>query len=71
MSSADIAPRSADPRIADLVRAGRIRVGLFLPQYARDPATGAPTGVYVDVVRALASQIGVELVLVERRTTST
>jgi polar amino acid transport system substrate-binding protein len=68
MSSADAAPLSGDPRVADLVRAGRIRVGLFLPQYAKDPATGAANGIYVDVVRALASRIGVELVLVEWRT---
>src|SRR5215831_14767994 len=68
MSSADVAPPDGDPRVADLVRAGRIRVGLFLPQYAKDPATGAAKGIYVDVVRALASRIGVELVLVERRT---
>jgi hypothetical protein len=29
-----------DPRVADLVQAGQIRVALFPPQYARDPATG-------------------------------
>ena len=68
MSSADDAPQSGDRRVADLVRAGRIRVGLFLPQYAKDAATGAPRGIYVDVARALASRIGVELLLVERRT---
>ena len=68
MSSAEVAPPSGDPRVADLVRAGRIRVGLFLPQYAKDPSTGAAKGIYVDVVQALASRIGVELVLVERRT---
>jgi polar amino acid transport system substrate-binding protein len=67
-SSADIAPPSRDPRVADLVRAGRIRVGLFPPQYAKDAATGAPKGVYVDLLRALAARIGVELVLVERPT---
>ena len=26
-----------DPRLADLVQAGEIRVGLFLPQYIKDP----------------------------------
>jgi polar amino acid transport system substrate-binding protein len=66
--SADVAPPNGDPRVADLVRAGRIRVGLFLPQYAKDPATGAAKGIYVDIARALAARIGVELVLVERRT---
>jgi len=68
MPSADIAPPSRDPRVADLVRAGRIRVGLFPPQYARDAATGAATGVYVDLLQALAARIGVEMVLVEKPT---
>ena len=68
MSSVDVAPQSGDPRVADLVRAGRIRVALFLPQYAKDAATGAPKGIYVDLVQALASRIGVELVLLEKRT---
>jgi polar amino acid transport system substrate-binding protein len=68
MSSADVRALGCDPRIADLVRAGRLRVGLFLPQYAKDPTTGAAKGMYVDIVRALAARIGVELVLVERRT---
>ena len=30
----------ADPRVADLVQAGKIRVALFPPQYTEDPATG-------------------------------
>jgi polar amino acid transport system substrate-binding protein len=68
MSSADVAPQSGDRRVADLVRAGRLRVGLFRPQYSKDSATGVPKGIYVDVARALASRIGVELLLVERRT---
>lgn len=58
-----------DPRIADLVRAGRIRVALFLPLYAEDPVTGelrgsGPGVVNVEVARALAARIGVELLLV-------
>jgi polar amino acid transport system substrate-binding protein len=68
MCSVDVAPHGCDPRVADLVRAGRLRVGLFLPQYAKDAATGAPHGIYVDLARALASRLGVDLVLVERRT---
>ena len=59
---------SEDPRVADLVHAGKIRVGLFPPQYVKDAATGALKGICVDIVRALASRIGVELVLVEKRT---
>jgi polar amino acid transport system substrate-binding protein len=68
MSSAEVVPPSGDPRVADLVRAGRIRVGLFLPQFAKDATTGTLNGIRVDIARALASRIGVELVLVEQRT---
>jgi polar amino acid transport system substrate-binding protein len=60
--------QAADPRVADLVRAGRIRVGLFAPQYTRDPATGELGGVWVDIARALAARLGVRLALVEHAT---
>src|SRR4051812_10569636 len=59
---------ASDPRIADLVRAGKIRVGLFPPQYAKDPATGELRGVLVEIVRALGARIGVDVVVVERPT---
>jgi hypothetical protein len=29
--------QTADPRVADLVRAGKLHVGLFLPQYGKGP----------------------------------
>ena len=56
--------RPADPRIADIVKAGKIRAALFLPQYAEDPVTGElqgrGTGVAgVEIARALAARIGV------------
>ena len=54
-----------DPRLADLVQAGKIRVGLFLPQYIKDPATGELKGVWVEIARALAARIGVQVVLLE------
>ncbi len=54
-----------DPRLADLVQAGKIRVGLFLPQYIKDPATGEIKGVWVEIARALAARIGVQVVLLE------
>ena len=38
------AQQVADPRVADLVRAGKIRAALFLPQYTEDPATGEIRG---------------------------
>jgi polar amino acid transport system substrate-binding protein len=62
------AQQASDPRVEDLVRAGKIRVGLFLPQYSKDPATGERTGVWVELARALAARIGVQLVLVEHPT---
>ena len=61
---------ACDPRIADLVRAGKIRVGLFPPQYVRDPASGEPCGVLIEIVRALGAHIGVEVIVVERPTPS-
>jgi polar amino acid transport system substrate-binding protein len=56
----------ADARVADLMRAGKMRLGLFLPQYSSDAATGEIRGdVYlVETARGLAERLGVELVLV-------
>jgi len=51
---------SSDPRVADLVRAGRLRAALFLPQYRRD-ANGEFCGVWVEVVRALGRHIGLSV----------
>lgn len=64
---------TADARVADLVQAGRIRLGLFLPQYSRDSATGALKGhgtghVAIEVVRALAAKLGVRMEVVEEPT---
>ena len=60
------AQQSGDPRVADLVRAGKLRVALFLPQYTKNPATGELRGnvVYMEVARALAARLGVEVQLV-------
>ncbi|MGH8634186.1 MAG: transporter substrate-binding domain-containing protein [Burkholderiales bacterium] len=57
-----------DPRVADLVQAGKLRVGVGVvaPHWAiKDPATGELRGVAVDVARALAARLGVEFVPVE------
>jgi len=56
-----------DPRVADLVRAGRVRVGLaLLPTFAtKDPVTGELRGVAIDLARALAARLGVEVLPVE------
>ena len=61
------AQRVDDPRVADLVRTGKLRVALFLPQYTKDPVNGVVRGEVhlVDIARALAARMGVELVLVE------
>lgn len=59
---------SSDPRVADLVEAGKIRVGLGLGNHAsamKDPATGEMHGMAADLAKALASRIGVRLEPVE------
>ena len=70
MASAAIveAQQVPDPRVADLVQAGKIRVGLGLgspPVAIKDPATGEVRGPAVDLGRALAARMGVEFVQVE------
>jgi polar amino acid transport system substrate-binding protein len=59
----------ADPRVADLVRSGKIRLALFLPQYVDDSASaslrGVGTGVIaIEIARALAAQLGIEASLI-------
>jgi len=54
-----------DPRVADLVQSGKIRLALFLPQYVDDPASGALRGVgtgviAIEIARALAARLGIE-----------
>jgi len=63
------AQQTADPRVADLVRAGKLRVALPLPQYTKDPVTGEIRGhgtgtVTVQIAHALAARLGIELQLV-------
>jgi ABC-type amino acid transport substrate-binding protein len=62
------AARSAetDPRVADFVKAGKIRAGLAEAPIisTKDPSTGELRGVAVDLSRELAARIGVELVQV-------
>jgi polar amino acid transport system substrate-binding protein len=62
------AQQATDPRIADLVQAGKVRVGLFSTQYTKGPITGELRGVRVEIARALAARIGVPAVLLEHRT---
>jgi polar amino acid transport system substrate-binding protein len=62
------AQQSKDLRVADLVRTGKLRVGIGLgsPSGAmKNPATGELRGLAVDLGRALATRIGVDFVAVE------
>ena len=63
----DVRP-AIDPRVADLVQSGNIRVALYLPQYTKDPVTGELRGWCVELVRALGERIGVAGVPVEHPT---
>jgi polar amino acid transport system substrate-binding protein len=61
--------QATDPRVADLVQAGKIRLVLFLPQYNKDPATGEIRGVGTGFVaaeftRALAARIGIAMQII-------
>ena len=49
------AQQAADPRVADLVQAGKVRVGLFSTQYTKDPISGELRSVRVDIAQALAA----------------
>ena len=49
VATADAQQAAADPRVADLAHAGKVRVGLFLPQYIKDTATGQLRSVWVEI----------------------
>jgi polar amino acid transport system substrate-binding protein len=62
-----------DERVADLTRAGQIRLALFLPQYARDSVTGELRGlgtgfIAIEVIRALAKGLAIEMQIIEEPT---
>jgi polar amino acid transport system substrate-binding protein len=68
VSTGAFAQATQDPRVADLVRAGELRVGLglgVLMQAVKDPNTGELRGVALEIARALAARIGVRLVNIE------
>jgi polar amino acid transport system substrate-binding protein len=67
-ASVAVAQPSPDPRVAELTRAGKIRVGLFLPQYVKNPSSGEVRSVWVEVARTFAARVGVELTIVEHPT---
>ncbi len=54
----------ADPSLTDVVRSGRIRLGLFLPQYAKNPVSGDLQGVgtgfiAIEIAHSLAVRLGI------------
>jgi len=62
------AQQALDSRVADLVQAGRVRVGVGLAAAhwaTKDSATGELRGVAVDIAHALGTRLGVEVVPVE------
>jgi polar amino acid transport system substrate-binding protein len=59
------AQQDPDARIADIVRAGKLRVGLHSLQYAKDTATGELKGPWIEIYRDLAARIGVKPVFIE------
>ena len=69
MGTAD-AQQALDPRVADLVKAGKIRIGLFSTQYSKDPGKGDLKGVRADIARALAARIGIQAILLEHQSPS-
>jgi polar amino acid transport system substrate-binding protein len=65
--ASSVRAQTSDPRVSDLVRAGKVRVGLFLPQFGKGP-DGIRTTVWVETARAYAARVGVPLVIVEHAT---
>jgi polar amino acid transport system substrate-binding protein len=62
------AQHSPDPRVADLVQSGALRVGLGLGSLTtatRNPATGEVKGPAFELGRALAGRMGIQFVSVE------
>jgi len=62
------AQRSEDPRVADLVQSGVLRIGLGLGSSTtatKNPASGEVKGIALELGRALAARIGIKLVSVE------
>src|SRR6185312_3116479 len=63
------AQQVSDARVADLAKAGKIRVGVNPFLYKKDPQTGEPKAagvgiIFLDIARAMGARIGAEIVLV-------
>lgn len=64
---------SNDSRMADLVHSGRIRLGLFIPQYTKDVKTGEPRGrgtgfLGIEITRAIATRLGIQAQIIQHAT---
>lgn len=57
------ADSASDPRVAEVVKGGSLRVALYPPQYRKDPASGEirRNVIYMEMARDLAARLGVEL----------
>jgi polar amino acid transport system substrate-binding protein len=54
----------ADERLTDIVRAGKIRIGVFpSTQFAKDSKSGETNGLALDITRALAERMGIAEVM--------
>lgn len=53
------AQQTIDPRVGDLARTGKVRIGMFPPQYVKN-ATGELSGWAIDLSQALGARLGVQ-----------
>jgi polar amino acid transport system substrate-binding protein len=68
-SAGAVAQCVIDPRVADLVQAGKVRIGVFPSFQYSKTATGQPHGLAIGISRALSSHLGLgEVVIVEHPT---
>jgi polar amino acid transport system substrate-binding protein len=64
-----VAQTAADPRVADLVKAGKIRIGVFPSFQYSKTAAEQPQGLAIGISRALSRRLGLgEVVTVEHPT---
>jgi polar amino acid transport system substrate-binding protein len=58
------AQQATDPRVADLIQTGKVRVGVGVvaPHWAVKDATGELRGLAIDLTRAFAARLGIALV---------
>jgi polar amino acid transport system substrate-binding protein len=69
LALANPSPAAADPRMADIVKAGKLRIGVFPSfQFSRG-AAGEPRGLAPDIANVMSKRLGIaEVVVVEHPT---